>query len=66
MEQIVEDMADRIATGEYQPGDQLPSYRELAVDYNVSHTTIATAIRILRWRGLVVGVPGRGTFVAED
>lgn len=63
--QIVDDLAERIRLREYPPGTQLPTYAALAGLYDVSPATIAIVIRILRERGLVVGVPGRGTFVAE-
>lgn len=63
--QIVDDLAERIRLGEYEPGTQLPTYAALAGLYDVSPATIAIVIRILRDRGVVVGVPGRGTYVAE-
>lgn len=62
---IAEDLATRIAGGEYKPGDQLPTYNELAALYSVSFATIARAIALLRDRGLIVGAAGRGTYVAE-
>jgi DNA-binding GntR family transcriptional regulator len=65
-DQIVEDLADRIARGEYPPGTQLPSYRQLSNLYDVSFATIATVIVRLKDRSLVVGVRGRGVFVAES
>jgi DNA-binding GntR family transcriptional regulator len=33
--------------------------------YSVSRATIAIVIRLLRDRGVIVGIPGRGTFVPE-
>ncbi len=63
--QIVDDLAERIRRGQYPPGTQLPTYAALAGLYDVSPATIAIVIRLLRERGLVVGVPGRGTYVAE-
>lgn len=65
-DQIVSDLAERIRLGEYAPGTQLPTYAVLSGLYDVSPATIAIVIRILRERGLVVGVPGRGTYVAES
>lgn len=62
-EQIVEDLAQRIRLGEYPPGSQLPTYSSLATLYDVSPATIAIVIRILKERGVVVGVQGRGTYV---
>jgi DNA-binding GntR family transcriptional regulator len=65
-EQIARDLTDRITAGEYgEPGSQLPTYAVLASLYSVSDSTIAKVIGLLRERGVVVGVPGRGTFVAE-
>lgn len=64
-DQIARDLTDRIALGEYPPGTQLPTYAALAGMYDVSPATIAIVIRILRERGVVVGVQGRGTFVPE-
>lgn len=63
--QIADDLTARIKAGEYQPGEKLPSYAELAELYNIAPTTAARVILILRTKGVVVGVPGRGTFVAE-
>jgi GntR family transcriptional regulator len=63
--QIADDLADRIRAGEYPPGSQMPTYRALMGLYGVGYTTIATVILMLRQRGTVVGVPGRGVFVPE-
>jgi GntR family transcriptional regulator len=64
--QIADDIAERIRAGEYPPGAQLPSYTELAALYSVHRATAQRAILVLRERGLVVGVQGRGVFVRED
>lgn len=63
--QIADDLAERIRGGEYPPGSKLPSYRDLMDLYDVGYTTIATVIVILKERGAVVGVQGRGVFVPE-
>jgi GntR family transcriptional regulator len=63
--QLADDLQARIRRGEYAPGSQLPTYRELAELYSVSTHTASRAIGLLIDRGLVVGVQGRGTFVAE-
>jgi GntR family transcriptional regulator len=62
---IADDIAKRIELGEYTPGQELPSYPALAELYSVSRATAARAYAILKDRGLVVGAPGRGVFVAE-
>jgi len=62
---IAEALQDAIATGVYRPGQRIPSYTQLCATYGVGLTTVQRAIMVLRERGLVVGVPGRGVYVAE-
>jgi DNA-binding GntR family transcriptional regulator len=64
-EQIADDIAARIASGEYPPGSALPSYSELADTYSVSRSTASRAYLILRSRGLVTGQAGRGVYIAD-
>jgi len=65
-EQIARDLTDRITAGEYgEPGSQLPTYAALTELYSVSESTITKVIGLLRERGVVIGVPGRGTFVSD-
>jgi len=61
--EIADDIAARIARGEYEPGSRLPSYAQLADIYDVSYSTAARAVRVLRERGLIYGEPGRGLYV---
>lgn len=62
-EQIADDLASRIASGEYPPHTKLPSNRELAGLYSVSMGTLAKVQILLRERRLTYGVPGAGVFV---
>ncbi|WP_030172832.1 GntR family transcriptional regulator [Spirillospora albida] len=63
--QIVAEVERRIAAGEYRPGRRIPSATALSEEFGVSRRTCVDALRVLRERGAVIGVPGRGTFVAE-
>lgn len=65
-EQIVEQIEERILSGELRDGDQLPTERELAEQFEVSRTAVREAINALVQRGLVEAHPGRGTFVRYD
>ncbi len=65
MDELIDSLVDRIARNEFAPGSQIPSGRELAEHYDVSTATIQRAVAILRRRGVLVGRPGRGVFVAE-
>lgn len=62
-QQIADDLAARIESGEYPPHTKLPSNRQLAALYSVSVGTIDKVHIVLRNRGLTYGVPGSGVFV---
>ena len=62
--QIAADLRAKIASGELPPDTKIPSHIALAHEYGVSPETASKAVRILRDEGLVVVVPGYGTFVA--
>lgn len=63
--EIADDLAERIAAGEYLPGEKLPSYAQLAAMYSVSVATAQRAYLLLGARGIVEGVQGRGVFVPD-
>ena len=63
--QIADDIAGRITSGELRPGARLLSERSLAEYYGRSYQTVRRAMEVLRERGLIVTIQGRGTFVAE-
>ncbi|SFI39839.1 GntR family transcriptional regulator [Paenibacillus sp. UNC496MF] len=54
-----------IKSGEYRPGDQLPTEDELCKLYNVSRTTIRQALQQLELEGRINKIQGRGTFIAD-
>lgn len=58
-------IADRIETGEWQPGDRVPSEIELVKQLGVSRTTVRLALTDLANQGLLTRLQGRGTFVAH-
>lgn len=61
--QIAEDLAARIAAGEYKPGDRLPRTKEIAELYSCSPSTAYRAVSLLRYQGVVVGAQGKGVYV---
>lgn len=62
--QLSQILADEIATGVWQPGDDLPSEAELCAAHNVSRTAVRQALAELAARGLVRKARGRRTSVA--
>ena len=63
---IADTLTDMIAQRRYLPGDKLPNELELAVELQVSRTTLREALRILTTRGLVEVRRGVGTFVTQS
>jgi GntR family transcriptional regulator len=61
--QIVGQIRRLIATGEFIPGQRLPTLRDLAEELQVNFTTVARAYRTLDAEGLISTQHGRGTFV---
>ena len=64
-QQIAEILNVAIRSGQYKPGDKLPSEYELCREYSVSRMTIRLALSQLIQRGLVQSVHGKGTYVKE-
>jgi GntR family transcriptional regulator len=63
--QLFQIMRDKIEAGTYQPGQQLPSERELIETYEVSRITATAAIQKLVHSGLAYRIRGKGSFVAR-
>ncbi len=63
--QIMDQIKHMIATGELQPGDQLPTVRQLAADLRVNFNTIARAYRLLDEESIISTQHGRGTYILE-
>lgn len=64
-EKIVEQIEERITSGDLKPGDKLPPERELTKQFGVSRTAVREAMKALTQKGLVEIQPGRGTFVTD-
>lgn len=65
-DQIVDDLRERIFSGELPNGSRLPAERELAEQYGVSGATIREAVRVLATVGLVSVRHGAGSFVTAE
>ncbi|GAB4104991.1 winged helix-turn-helix domain-containing protein [Micromonospora taraxaci] len=64
-QRIAQDIRDKISSGEYAPGDKLPSLREMTAHYGVSAEPVRSALLILQAEGLIEGHQGKGTYVAD-
>lgn len=55
----------RIRSGDYKPGDALPTEIEIAERFGISRMTVRRAIAELANLGMVYTQKGKGTFVAK-
>src|SRR5438067_13764524 len=61
--QIVHQVKEASRLGLIEPGDKLPTVREVVTQLAVNPNTVLKAYRMLEYEGLVEGRPGQGTFV---
>ena len=64
--QIMEQIRQRVAVGEWVPGEEIPSIRQLAVALRVSVITVKRAYLELERQGVIVTQQGKGSIVAPD
>ena len=64
--QIMEQIKQRVAVGDWAAGQAIPSIRQLAVDIGVSVITVKRAYLELEREGAIVTRQGKGCFVAFD
>jgi DNA-binding transcriptional MocR family regulator len=62
-EELAQELQARIEQGYFQPGDKLPSIRQISVDHHVSISTTQEAYRLLEDRHLVEARPKSGYYV---
>jgi GntR family transcriptional regulator len=63
--QIVQQVKHALRLGMLQPGDQLPTVKQVVADVAINPNTVLKAYRDLERDGLVEGRPGLGTFVLK-
>ena len=64
IDQVEDQIRELIKSGQYNPGEKLPTERELCERLNVGRGTVREAFRMLQAKGYVELRPGRGAFVA--
>lgn len=64
--QIIERVQMDIITGRYQPGDKLPSVRDLAQEAAVNPNTMQKALSELERSGLIYSQRTSGRFITEN
>jgi GntR family transcriptional regulator len=64
--QIMEEIKRRAVRGQYRPGEQLPSVRDLAREMEVNPNTAARVYLELEREGFIFTRRGQGSFITLD
>lgn len=64
--QIVYETESSVLSGEFQPGNKIPSVRVIAAKYHVNPNTAQRAARDLKRTGLFISRRGNGMTVTEN
>lgn len=64
-DRVERELRQRIAAGEWQPGERIPAVGTLASQHRTSRATVSRAVQRLVDDGLLVVLPNYGTFVRE-
>ena len=65
-QQIVDAVRSAVLSGVYQPGEKIPSVRELATEATVNPNTMQRALQELERHGLLVTDSTNGRYVTTD
>lgn len=66
VDDVTEEIRRMILAGEVEPGEFLPTRKELAAEFGVGLSTVQEAIQALSAVGMLASRPGKGTWVRED
>ena len=64
-QEVFESLRTAIRSGEYSPGDRLPTEAQLVQYFSVSRTTVNRALRDLQRAGVLMRRRGSGTYVPK-
>ncbi|OOM79725.1 FadR/GntR family transcriptional regulator [Clostridium sp. BL-8] len=65
-DQVIEEIKNKIKSGDIKKGDRLPSEREMAESLGVSRTSVREALRALEVVGLVESRQGAGNYIKTN
>ena len=63
--QLVDRIKQMVVSGKLQPGQQLPTMRQLATDLRINYNTVGRAYAILDQEGVISTQQGRGTYITS-
>ena len=63
---MMEQIRSMIASGNYGPGDKLPTEQQLAERFGLGRSTIREAIKIFNYLGILESRTARGTYICDS
>ncbi|RAK06360.1 GntR family transcriptional repressor for pyruvate dehydrogenase complex [Halanaerobium saccharolyticum] len=66
VDEVYKKMKEKILSGEWKPGEKIPSENELSEKFGVSRNTIRNAIQKLKGLNVIKTKQGQGTFISEN
>ena len=63
--QLIDQVLGALSAGNLNPGNRLPTVRQVAVDLAINPNTVVRAYKELEIRGILSTQQGTGTFIAE-
>ena len=64
--QIADQLSENILLRRWNPGDRIPSVRELAVSIEVNPNTVMRTFNYLQEKGIIYNKRGIGYFISDD
>ena len=65
-EQLIKQVEDHVLKGIMKEGDRMPSVRALSMELSTNPNTIQKAYTELDHRGIIVSVPGKGSYISGE
>lgn len=66
-EQLIKQVEDQVLKGIMKEGDKMPSVRSLSMELSINPNTIQKAyMELVDKRGILVSVPGKGSFISAE
>jgi GntR family transcriptional regulator, transcriptional repressor for pyruvate dehydrogenase complex len=65
VEQVMDQIKDLIASGQFKPHDKIPTETELAQMFGIGRSSVREAIKIFQHLGILEASPRKGTFVCD-
>ena len=63
--QLIEQVESGITSGKLQPGEKIPSMRDLSLQLGINHLTVKQAYNALESMGLIETRRGLGSFITQ-